>query len=85
MNIKLVILFRNIINAFNYITNRTMSNTVILQLHLISNSLCPTKNKTPHELILSAGYTTLDGSQTAIKDAPTSPAFASGLNKLYAF
>jgi len=38
----------------------------------------PLKNKTPHELILSAGY-------TDIKDAKTVPAFVSSLNMFYAY
>ena len=53
------------------------------QIHYDPHS--PLKNKTPHELILSAGYTTLEELPTEIKDAPTVPAFASGLNKFYAF
>jgi len=38
----------------------------------------PLKNKPPHELILSTGY-------TEIKDAETVPAFVSSLNKFYAY
>jgi len=62
-----------------------MSTTVILQLLKTTNSYPPLKNKTRHELILSAGIRLWNGLQTEIKDPPTVPAFASGLNKCYAF
>jgi len=54
-----------------YITNRSMSITVILQQHETINSLFHTqKNKTPHELILSAGYTTLERTTEWDKGCP---------------
>jgi len=61
-----------------HITNRSMSITIMLQLHETTYSLglFPTQND----------ITTLwNELPTEIKDDPTVPAFVSGLNKFYAF
>jgi len=64
-----------------------MSITVILQQHEMINSLFPTQkqNTTHMNSFLSRAIQLWNKLPTKINDAPTVPAFASGLNKFYAF
>jgi len=63
-----------------------MSITVILQQHETINSLFPTQkqNTTRMNSFFSRAIRLWNKLPTKIKDAPTVPAFASGLNKFYA-
>ena len=70
-----------------YITNRSMSITVILQQHETKNTLFPTQKQiTTHmNSFFSRAIRFWSKLPTKIKDAPTVPAFASGLNKFMLF
>ena len=62
----------------------SMSITVILQQHETINSLFPTQKHYMNSFFPRA-IQLWNELPTEIKDAPTVPAFASGLNKFYAF
>jgi len=64
-----------------------MSITVILQQHETINSLFPTQkqNTTRMNSFFSRAIQLCNKLPTKIRDAPPVPAFASGLNKFYAF
>ena len=69
-----------------YTKYRSMSITVILQLHKKNKFLIPhLKTKHDMNLFFPRAIRLWNELPTEIKDAPTVPAFASGLNKLYAF
>jgi len=58
--------------------DRSMSITVILQLHETTKSLFPTQKQNTTWTHFSVGY-------TDIKDATTVPAFVSSINTFYAY
>jgi len=62
-----------------------MSITVILQLHETTNSLLPTQKQHHMNSFFPRAIRLWNELPTEMKDAPTVPAFASGLNKFYDF